>query len=105
VEGFDLALRTLGLIFSAAAVALAYVKQRQIWMDRAKALLPSIEQAAISELNGKMRLLEHTVESQHLTLDQCERARDAAYEALAAWDHLIGNIWINHGATETNDGD
>jgi hypothetical protein len=105
VENVDLALRTLGLIFSAAAVALAYIKQRELWMARAKALLPAQHKTAIAELGARMRVLELSVEHRDVSLDNCERLLAAADKALAAWGVFLTTNGGNDGAAQADDGD
>jgi hypothetical protein len=94
MDSLDLGLRVVGLLVSSIAVTLAAIKQRDIWLAKGRKQAPFFEADAISRMNERMRFLEVLVEQRDLTLHDCERQRDAAHEALAAWDNLVGNIWI-----------
>jgi hypothetical protein len=94
VEGLDLALRVTGLVFSGIAVAFTAIKQRDLWVAKGRKQAPFFEADALSRMSERMRYLEVLVEQRDSTLHNCERQRDAAHEALAAWDELVGNIWI-----------
>jgi hypothetical protein len=105
VDTVDLGLRVIGLLFSGAAVVFAFLKQRSVLLERVREDFVNRQAASIEAMNQRMRLLEVTIDSRDDSLEQCERQRAAAYQALDAWDSLIGNIWIDSAATQADAGD
>ena len=105
MEALDIVLRVAGFVATLSAGSLAFIYQRRLTSEASAAKLATLQSDTIHALEVQMRLLKETVDSGELSLKQCERQRDAAHQALEAWDRLVGNIWINHAKTQADDGD
>jgi len=88
VDPFEIALRVAGLLATLSAGAFGVIYARRVQAEAAQTRLGDIQKDTISALESRMRLLETTIESRDHSLEQCERQRQAAESALAAWHEL-----------------